>query len=342
MIKNKPSWRAFKEDFILAKNQNHINQQIKKGATLIIEDPVEYYGFTQAANVILLCGNKLSDEEHRVYLAIRSFAYGGKKNCFPGQETIGKLVGKSRENVNRIIQQLKIKGLLKIIRRGLGLTNIYILCRIPDSFIEEHQKIKDVIEKQNHKPANPWESNDVTLASHQVVTPASQEENKYNDLVVEHPTHILPNTKEDKPQISNSSTNDIGTNTTGDVIKPNPKVEEIRKKVNKISRVNISIAFAKQIIKKYSLEQISTVLQEMEKQLKTGVQIKGVGAWLNAALAQGYETDTVPPPQKQLRTKRTPQVKHSQRYVHEQGNTFAHIRPEDDKRLLLLKKMYSA
>lgn len=49
-----------------------ILDQIRNGATLVIEDPVEYYGFTQAANVLLML-DLLQDEEYRVYMAIRSF-----------------------------------------------------------------------------------------------------------------------------------------------------------------------------------------------------------------------------------------------------------------------------
>ena len=124
----------------MADYSKFIEEQIKAGATLIIEDPEEYFGHTQISNILLL-NHSLTDAELRVYLAIKSFDYDNKIHCWPGQDLIGQLVGKSRVQVSRIIQELVKKNLIMVVRRGLQQTNIYVIKKVPEKMVESHQKM---------------------------------------------------------------------------------------------------------------------------------------------------------------------------------------------------------
>jgi len=62
-------------------------------------------------------------------MALLSYAWG-KDRCFPGQETLAHDVGAGKRSVIRYLQELQEVGLLEIKRRGLGLTNVYILKKI--------------------------------------------------------------------------------------------------------------------------------------------------------------------------------------------------------------------
>ena len=183
----------------MADYSKFIEEQIKAGATLIIEDPEEYFGHTQISNIILL-NHTLTDAELRVYLAIKSFAYGNKIHCWPGQTLIGQLVDKSRVQVCRIIQELVKKNLIMVIRRGLQQTNIYVIKKMPEEIVESHQNILKItginkpsipckstdVSKMLHqeKPASPVNSPDVSNMIHPDVKPMLQEENNTNVVVV--------------------------------------------------------------------------------------------------------------------------------------------------------------
>jgi len=94
-------------------------------AEIIIEDESLRGGFTQIPNALLrradvTAGAKIT------YMALLSYAWG-KDRCFPGQETLANDVGAGRRSVIRYLQELQEVGLLEIKRRGLGLTNVYVL-----------------------------------------------------------------------------------------------------------------------------------------------------------------------------------------------------------------------
>jgi len=70
-----------------------------------------------------------------------------------------------------------------------------------------------------------------------------------------------------------------------------PVWEKIRDTVRAVAGRYISISFAKEIEKNYSPEKVSSVLDEMRRQLSQGVEIRGVGAWLRYALANDIQPD---------------------------------------------------
>ncbi|MBO8183422.1 MAG: helix-turn-helix domain-containing protein [Archaeoglobus sp.] len=117
--------------------RSFIADLILQGKNFISEDIEDYFGYTKVSNILIL-NDYLSDSELRVYLGITSYAFGGKNFSFPSQQTIGNWIGKSRQQINRIIKSLETKKLLAIIRRGKKLPNIYIKKRLPKELIENH------------------------------------------------------------------------------------------------------------------------------------------------------------------------------------------------------------
>ena len=92
---------------------------------IIIEDETLQQGFTQIPNAILrrpdvTAGAKIT------YMALLSYAWQ-KDSCFPGQDTLALDTGVGKRSVVRYLQELQAIGLLEIKRRGLGLTNVYII-----------------------------------------------------------------------------------------------------------------------------------------------------------------------------------------------------------------------
>lgn len=49
--------------------------------------------------------------------------------CRPSQARLGEILRRKRETVNRHIRALKVQGLVRVVRRGKGLTNVYLLAR---------------------------------------------------------------------------------------------------------------------------------------------------------------------------------------------------------------------
>ncbi|SFR15022.1 helix-turn-helix domain-containing protein [Desulfoscipio geothermicus] len=82
--------------------------------------------------------------------------------------------------------------------------------------------------------------------------------------------------------------------------------EKIRKDVRAVAGQDITVQFAKHIAKKYTPEQLSDTLKELENQLRGGLVLKkGIGHWLNWALQNDIKPipDTVGQPrQQQIRT----------------------------------------
>jgi DNA-binding transcriptional ArsR family regulator len=99
--------------------------QEEKSIILHTSDPALLKGFTQVPNFILRSKN-LTDGAKVVYAMLLS--YGWHNNCvFPGQERLADDTGKDERTVSRHLRELKDKGFVKTVRRGLGKTNVYEL-----------------------------------------------------------------------------------------------------------------------------------------------------------------------------------------------------------------------
>jgi len=339
----------------LADYTKFIEDQIKAGATLIIEDPEEYFGHTQASNILLM-NHSLNDAEFRVYMVIRSFAYGQKIHCWPGQELIGQLVGKSRETVNRIVQKLEKNNLIRSVQRGLRKTNVYIIKKIPMDLVENHQKLlgktgvnkpsipckSTKVTKTSHqeKPSIPYNSSEVTKTSLQEVTKTSHKEYKKNNIVVvvendgaknsdketiQKPEQLTLPLESDK-QISPAASHALNQETTW-----NP--ENIMNQVTRITGgASISLGFAKEIHNNYTQEKLSVALEELERQLNTGHKIKSIGRWLRYALTNNIEPDQPVPVRTQKRNGNNQPKKDNVK----QGI----ISPQEDKKKALIQSLY--
>ena len=107
--------------------------------TIIVEDDVLRDGFTQVPN-ILLRTTKLTHGAKLAYALLLSYAWG-RDRCFPGQERLGADLGVERKAVIRYLKELKDKGVIRVERRGLGRTNLYILPKLADVPILGHQDV---------------------------------------------------------------------------------------------------------------------------------------------------------------------------------------------------------
>jgi biotin operon repressor len=93
---------------------------ILKGA-----DAATAHGFTQVPN-FLLKSTKLSSGDKLAFAMLLSYAWQNDY-CFPGQKRLGEDMGLHETNVRRHLKSLQANGLLMIVRRGQGKTNIYEL-----------------------------------------------------------------------------------------------------------------------------------------------------------------------------------------------------------------------
>ena len=98
---------------------------------IIVEDETLRDGFTQIPNAILRRAD-LSPGAKLTYMTLLSYAWG-KDRCFPGQDTLADDMGVTTRSVISYLKQLQDAGLLKVKRRGLGLTNLYILPKFSGS-----------------------------------------------------------------------------------------------------------------------------------------------------------------------------------------------------------------
>lgn len=86
-------------------------------------DPLVRGGFTQLPNFILR-DPRLSVGAKVTYAMFLSYAWHND-SCFPGQERLARDMGMSQSRVSEFIKSLQTAGLIEIVRRGLGRTNIY-------------------------------------------------------------------------------------------------------------------------------------------------------------------------------------------------------------------------
>lgn len=100
---------------------------------VIVEDEILRHGFTQIPNQILRRSD-LPPGAKLTYMVLLSYAWQ-KDHAYPGQDRLALDMGVSERSVITYLKQLVDTGLITIKRRGLGLTNIYIIHRISGSEI---------------------------------------------------------------------------------------------------------------------------------------------------------------------------------------------------------------
>jgi hypothetical protein len=109
---------------------------------VIVEDETLAAGFTQIPNLVLRRGD-LTPGAKLTYMVLLSYAWQ-KDHAYPGQDRLAGDMGVSERSVITYLKQLQDTGLITINRRGLGLTNIYVLHRlIPGSEKSASLEVKD-------------------------------------------------------------------------------------------------------------------------------------------------------------------------------------------------------
>lgn len=88
-------------------------------------DALSLNGFTQVPNAVLKSSD-ISSGAKLVYSLSLSYAWHNDF-CFPGQDTLAKNIGISRQSVNTHVKELEKKGFIKIKRLGQGRANLYEL-----------------------------------------------------------------------------------------------------------------------------------------------------------------------------------------------------------------------
>ena len=95
---------------------------------VIIEDEALAAGFTQIPNLVLRRSD-LQPGAKLTYMVLLSYAWQ-QDHAYPGQDRLAADMGVSERSVITYLKQLQETGLVTIRRRGLGLTNIYVLHRL--------------------------------------------------------------------------------------------------------------------------------------------------------------------------------------------------------------------
>lgn len=101
--------------------------RFKERQNIILQgfDPVSASGFTQLPNCVLN-DKHISLSAKVIYAKLLSYAWHNNA-VFPGQETMAVEIGAGKRTIVRAVAELERVGYLEVQRRGLGLTNRYIL-----------------------------------------------------------------------------------------------------------------------------------------------------------------------------------------------------------------------
>ena len=104
----------------------HIGDILKeRNIEIIGADLATRHGFTQVPNFILT-KEDISVGAKLAYAMLLKYAWGDDA-CFPGQAKLAVDMGSGERSVRRYLDELEKSGLLQIVQRGLGKTNLYRL-----------------------------------------------------------------------------------------------------------------------------------------------------------------------------------------------------------------------
>ena len=114
---------------------------------VIFQELDKQYGFAQISHLVTE-DTKLSDLAIRVYLALLKYAMN-KNYCFPGQDKLAVILGKSRSSIFRGLNELRNRGLISWKARGLNKTNMYVFTSVSQVYAEKLNELADVSELQH-------------------------------------------------------------------------------------------------------------------------------------------------------------------------------------------------
>lgn len=110
----------------------------ERNIVLLGANPILQRGFTQVPN-FLLSSKRLSASAKLAYAMLLSYAWHADF-CFPGQERLAADLGVTDRSIRSHIKELEEAGLLRIVRRGLGRTNVYELNLLAGSLRADRKK----------------------------------------------------------------------------------------------------------------------------------------------------------------------------------------------------------
>ncbi len=102
--------------------------------TIVIRDPLLRRGFTIVPN-LLFAIKGLSHGARLTYVLLLKYAWR-EGSCYPGIERMAEELEVERKSVIRYTRELARRGLITVKRRGLALTNVYYINRLPSDLSE--------------------------------------------------------------------------------------------------------------------------------------------------------------------------------------------------------------
>jgi DNA-binding transcriptional ArsR family regulator len=107
-------------------SERHIGDILReRNIEIVGADLATRHGFTQVPNFILTKSD-ISVGAKLAYAMLLKYAWGDDA-CFPGQTKLAEDMGSGERSVRRYLEELEKAGLLEIVQRGLGKTNLYRL-----------------------------------------------------------------------------------------------------------------------------------------------------------------------------------------------------------------------
>ncbi|TEB06172.1 hypothetical protein Psch_03216 [Pelotomaculum schinkii] len=262
--------------------------------TLIMENPKLKKGFTSVPNAVMMARG-LSIGAKLIYGLLMMFAWQ-ENECFPGQERLAQVAEISTRQVQRYLIELREYGLITWRRRGQNQTNVYY---IKDIKTVERLKMPDTT-NMSHPNTTNMPGPDTTCMSY-------KEYSVENNVVVEEATNVEVISKDD--QASSIVVNDgaafdlpvaaMFEDGNQELLPAReekrldelPAWEIIRANVRAVAGADVSVSFAQEIVRDYSLAKVDSVLSELRRQLYRGADIKRVGGWLRYALENDIKPD---------------------------------------------------
>jgi hypothetical protein len=126
---------------------------------VIVEDEALAAGFTQIPNLVLRRSD-LQPGAKLTYMVLLSYAWQ-QDHAYPGQDRLAVDMGVSERSVRTYLKELQDSGLVTIRRRGLGLTNVYVLHRLsrPENIAVQDRKQISAPDVQDLPPKNTQTNN---------------------------------------------------------------------------------------------------------------------------------------------------------------------------------------
>ena len=127
---------------------------------VIVEDEALAAGFTQIPNLVLRRSD-LQPGAKLTYMVLLSYAWQ-EDHAYPGQDRLAADMGVSERSVITYLKQLQETGLITIRRRGLGMTNVYVLHRLtPRSEKSASPEVQEptALEVQDFRPKKTQRKN---------------------------------------------------------------------------------------------------------------------------------------------------------------------------------------